>query len=76
MAAAAAADEGGTARTINLPEGAVNVDMATLVGSPETVARQIDEVATMQGVKGMMFTFDDVEQGVQTFGEKVKPLLG
>ncbi|KQS66550.1 pyrimidine utilization protein A [Modestobacter sp. Leaf380] len=70
------ADSGGTARTINLPEGAVNFNMATLVGSPETVARQIDEVAKMPGVKGMMFTFDDFEKGVKTFGEKVRPLLG
>jgi len=70
------ADESGTARTINLPEGAVNFNMATLVGSYETVARQIDQVAAMPGVKGMMFTFDDFEQGVHDFGTKVKPLLG
>ncbi len=70
------ADESGTARTINLPEGAVNFNMATLVGSYETVARQIDEVAKMPGVKGMMFTFDDFEKGVREFGEKVMPLTG
>ncbi|GAA4928846.1 pyrimidine oxygenase [Actinomycetospora succinea] len=70
------ADGGGTARTINLPEGAVNFNMATLVGSYETVARQIDEVAKMPGVQGMMFTFDDFEKGVHDFGTKVKPLLG
>ncbi|MEU6698941.1 LLM class flavin-dependent oxidoreductase [Pseudonocardia sp. NPDC046786] len=72
----ATADDSGTARTINLPEGAVNFNMATLVGSYETVARQIDQVATMPGVKGMMFTFDDFEQGVHDFGTRVKPLLG
>ena len=70
------ADGSGTARTINLPEGAVNFNMATLVGSYETVARQIDQVATMPGVKGMMFTFDDFEKGVHDFGTRVKPLLG
>jgi pyrimidine oxygenase len=70
------ADESGTARTINLPEGAVNFNMATLVGSYETVARQVDQVAGMPGVEGMMFTFDDFEQGVHDFGTKVKPLLG
>src|SRR3954471_20934405 len=48
------AAEGGTAKTINLPDGAVNFTMATLVGSYETVARQIDQVATMKGVEGMM----------------------
>ncbi|MDQ4118160.1 MAG: pyrimidine utilization protein A [Actinomycetota bacterium] len=72
----ATADDAGTARTINLPEGAVNFNMATLVGSYETVARQIDQVATMPGVKGMMFTFDDFEKGVHDFGTRVKPLLG
>jgi pyrimidine oxygenase len=72
----ATADSSGTARTINLPEGAVNLNMATLVGSYETVARQLDKVARIPGVKGMMFTFDDYETGVRDFGEKVKPLLG
>ena len=71
-----AADGSGTARTINLPEGAVNFNMATLVGSYETVARQVDQVAAMPGVKGMMFTFDDFEKGVHEFGTRVKPLLG
>jgi pyrimidine oxygenase len=40
------------------------------------VARQIDQVATMKGVEGMMFTFDDFERGTRDFGEKVMPLLG
>lgn len=70
------ADGSGTARTINLPEGAVNFNMATLVGSYETVARQVDQVAGMDGVKGMMFVFDDFEKGVHDFGTRVKPLLG
>lgn len=69
-------DSSGTVRTINLPEGAITTGMATLVGSPETVARQIDQVASMDGVKGMMLCFDDYTTGVRTFGEKVKPLLG
>ncbi|WP_346280829.1 pyrimidine utilization protein A [Pseudonocardia sp.] len=72
----ASADGSGTARTINLPEGAVNFNMATLVGSYETIARQVDLVADMPGVKGMMFTFDDFEKGVHEFGTRVKPLLG
>jgi pyrimidine oxygenase len=70
------AAEGGTAQTINLPDGAVNLNMATLVGSYETVARQIDQVAKMKGVEGMMFTFDDFERGTRDFGERVMPLLG
>jgi pyrimidine oxygenase len=70
------ADGSGTARTITLPEGAVNFNMATLVGSYETVARQVDQVAAMPGVKGLMFTFDDFVKGVHDFGTRVMPLLG
>ena len=70
------ADSTGTARTITLPEGAINLNMATLVGSYETVARHLDEAARIPGVEGLMFTFDDFERGVHDFGTKVKPLLG
>ncbi|WP_243789724.1 pyrimidine utilization protein A [Saccharopolyspora gloriosae] len=69
-------DAGTTVRTINLPDGAVNLNMATLVGSHETIARHLDQAAAIPGVTGMMFTFDDFEQGVHDFGEKVRPLLG
>jgi pyrimidine oxygenase len=73
---AAAQADGSTAKTINLPEGAINLNMGTLVGSHETIARHIDTVAAMPGVRGMMFTFDEFERGVRDFGEKVRPLLG
>lgn len=70
------AGDGSTARTITLPAGAVNFNMATLVGSYETVARQIDKVAAVPSLKGMMLTFDDFEKGVYEFGTKVMPLVG
>lgn len=69
------ADESSTAKTINLPEGAVNFNMGTLVGSYETVAAMLDEVATVEGVKGIMMTFDDFLVGMDTFGQKVQPLM-
>ena len=69
------ADESSTAKTINLPEGAVNFNMGTLVGSHETVARMLDEVAAIDGVKGIMMTFDDFLEGMDTFGQKVQPLM-
>ena len=72
----ASAPEGGTAKTINLPEGAINLNMGTLVGSHETIARQLDKVTSMPGVRGVMFTFDEFEKGVHDFGQKVRPLLG
>lgn len=70
------ATESSTARTITAPEGAVNFNMSTLVGSYETVARHIDTMAKIPGVKGMMLTFDDFERGVYEFGTRVMPLLG
>jgi pyrimidine oxygenase len=66
---------GSTARTITLPEGAVNFNMATLIGSYETVARQIDKLAAT-GLDGVMLTFDDFEKGVYEFGTRVMPLVG
>ncbi|WP_246267654.1 hypothetical protein [Pseudonocardia xinjiangensis] len=57
-------------------ERAAAVHAATLVGSYESVARQVDLLADMPGVKGMMLTFDDFEKGVHDFGTRVMPLLG
>ena len=51
--------EGSTAKAITLPEGAINFNMGTLVGSYATVARLLDEAATVPGTKGIMLTFDD-----------------
>jgi pyrimidine oxygenase len=46
-----------------------------LVGSYATVARMLDEMATIPGVAGVMLTFDDFVQGVETFGRHVQPLM-
>ena len=51
--------EGGTAKAISAPEGAINFNMGTLVGSYATVAKMLDECATVPGTKGIMLTFDD-----------------
>lgn len=64
-----------TARHINLPEGAVNLNIGTFVGSFETVARLLDEAAEIPGTKGIMLTFDDFEQGIEDFGQKIQPLM-
>ncbi|MQY31281.1 pyrimidine utilization protein A [Nocardia aurantia] len=71
----AAADESSTAKTISLPEGAVNFNMGTLVGSYETIARMLDEVAEVAGIKGIMLTFDDFVAGVENFGTRIQPLM-
>src|ERR1700712_1701377 len=69
------AAETSTAKTINLPEQAVNLNMGTLVGSYATVARLMDEAATVPGTKGLMLTFDDFVEGVETFGQRIQPLM-
>jgi pyrimidine oxygenase len=69
------AGETSTARHINLPEGAVNFNMGTIVGSYATCARLLDEVAGMPGVKGIMLTFDDFLQGLDAFGQRIQPLM-
>ncbi len=69
------ADNTSTAAHINLPEGAVNFNMGTLVGSYENVAKMLDDVATVPGTKGIMLTFDDFLVGMDDFGTKIQPLM-
>ena len=79
MASEAGADpnaaEGSTAKSIALPEGAINFNMATLVGSYANVARMLDEAAAVPGTKGIMLTFDDFIVGMEKFGERIQPLM-
>lgn len=69
------ADASATANSINLPEGAVNFNMGTLVGSYEKIAGLLDEVAEVPGTKGIMMTFDDFLVGIEQFGERIQPLM-
>ncbi|WP_334174483.1 pyrimidine utilization protein A [Pseudoxanthobacter sp.] len=69
------ADANSTARTINLPAGAVNMNMGTLVGSYEKVAKMMDEIAAVPGTKGIMLTFDDFLVGMDQFGQRIQPLM-
>jgi pyrimidine oxygenase len=69
------AAEGSTAKTIALPEGAINFNMGTIVGSYATVARLLDEAGSVPGTKGLMLTFDDFVKGMKVFGKKVQPLM-
>ena len=57
------------------PTSAVNINMGTLVGSYENVARMLDEVGTVEGVSGVMLTFDDFVQGIEDFGKYIQPLM-
>ena len=57
------------------PTSAVNINMGTLVGSYATVAKLLDEVATVPGTEGVLLTFGDFIDGVETFGQRIQPLM-
>jgi len=62
-------------RQLAAPEGAVNINMGTLVGSYETVARMLDEIAEVPNTGGVLLTFDDFVEGVEAFGTRIQPLM-
>jgi pyrimidine oxygenase len=53
----------------------INFNMGTIVGSPASCARMLDEVAAMPGVKGIMLCFDDFLKGMDAFGTQIQPLM-
>ena len=62
-------------RQLAAPEGAVNINMGTLVGSYASVARMLDEIAAVPNTGGVLLTFDDFVAGVDAFGERIQPLM-
>ena len=46
-----------------------------LIGSYATVARLLDEMAEIEGLAGVMLTFDDFVVGVEQFGQRIQPLM-
>ncbi len=69
------ADPGGTAASMVNPVSAVNFNMGTIVGSYATVASLLDELETIEGMAGVMLTFDDFILGMKAFGEHIQPLM-
>jgi pyrimidine oxygenase len=53
----------------------VNINMGTLVGSFENVAKMLDELDEIEGTGGILLTFDDFIQGVEDFGQRIQPLM-
>ena len=70
-----AASSDSNAKTMSNPERAVNLNMGTLIGSYRSVARMLDEAATVPGTKGIMLTFDDFIVGLDRFGQHIQPLM-
>lgn len=50
-------------------------NQGVFVGSYANVARMLDEMATVPGVKGVMLTFDDFVVGMEQFGTRIMPLM-
>ncbi|KAK4942946.1 hypothetical protein LTR10_017330 [Elasticomyces elasticus] len=64
-----------TAKTMILPEGAVNMNIGTLVGSYEKVAAMLDEAASVEGTKGLLLIFDDYLPALDKFGKEIQPRM-
>ncbi len=50
-------------------------NMARFVGSYATVAASLDKLAEVEGLRGVMMTFDDFEIGMEQFGRRIQPLM-
>jgi pyrimidine oxygenase len=57
------------------PRSMVNINIGLLLGSHATVARLLDEVATVPGLAGVLLTFDEFVSGTAIFGEHIQPLM-
>lgn len=53
----------------------VPTNMLRLIGSYETVAGLLDELAEIPGLRGVMMTFDDYLLGMEQFGTRIQPLM-
>ena len=53
----------------------VPTNMLRLIGSYGTIAQQLDELALMPGLRGVMLTFDDYLIGMEQFGTRIQPLM-
>jgi pyrimidine oxygenase len=51
------------------------VPPSVIAGSPASVAAKLNEIATIEGIAGIMLRFDDFLEGVEVFGSEVMPLL-
>jgi len=53
----------------------VNINIGLLLGSHATVARLLDEVATVSGLAGVLLTFDEFVSGTEIFGQRIQPRM-
>jgi pyrimidine oxygenase len=72
----ALADSGGTtAQRIGMLRESVFYGLNVVAGSPETVARELQEIGEVEGTAGVMLTFDQPMAGLERFCADVLPRL-
>jgi pyrimidine oxygenase len=60
---------------IQLEKNRLPTTQGVLVGSYASVARMLDELSAVPGVRGAMLTFDDFVIGMEQFGTRILPLM-
>jgi pyrimidine oxygenase len=66
---------GGTAGRLTDVSGATFQNVDRVIGSPETVARYLNDLASLDNLSGTFLAFDEAESGLEMFAEKVLPLM-
>jgi pyrimidine oxygenase len=66
---------GTTAQRIGMLRESVFFGLNLLAGSPETVARELQEIGDTEGTAGVMLTFDEPMAGLERFCADVMPRL-
>jgi pyrimidine oxygenase len=66
---------GSAAEIATQMQNAFALNIGKVIGSHATVARQLDALATIDGLTGVMCIFDDFVPGLEDFGRNVMPLL-
>ncbi|MDT8274859.1 pyrimidine utilization protein A [Roseomonas mucosa] len=61
-------------RMVHAPEK-LPTNMLRLIGSYASVAKLLDEMAEIEGLRGVMLTFDDFLVGMEQFGTRILPLM-
>jgi pyrimidine oxygenase len=66
---------GNRQKTLGVGQSRHPVNQGVLVGSYASVARMLDELAAVPGVRGAMLTFDEFVGGMENFGTRILPLM-
>ena len=61
-------------RSLEEGNAAFNI-IPVICGTPKTIAMKLEEVAERTGADGFMFSWNDFEIGIRTFGQEILPKL-